>query len=165
LIELMIVVAIIGLLAAVALPNYSSFQLKSNTGEVKSNLAAIITAEEAYFAEYGRIIATTAEPSAIPGAHQASFSSATPGCRTLGFSPEGRVYFSYGVGLTLGAGTPGYTIDAGADLDGDSVNQYWAYAKVSSAGVRATAIVGCDESAVELEMIYPCTPESGQSVF
>jgi prepilin-type N-terminal cleavage/methylation domain-containing protein len=41
LIELMIVVAIIGILAAIAIPNFVRFQLKANTSEAKLNLAAI----------------------------------------------------------------------------------------------------------------------------
>ena len=53
LIELMIVVAIIGILAAIAIPNFLQFQLRSKTGEAKTNLAAMRTAEEGYFAEYG----------------------------------------------------------------------------------------------------------------
>ncbi|MEN8160249.1 MAG: prepilin-type N-terminal cleavage/methylation domain-containing protein, partial [Myxococcota bacterium] len=40
LIELMIVVAIIGILAAIAIPNFLQFQLRSKTGEAKTNLAA-----------------------------------------------------------------------------------------------------------------------------
>ena len=57
LIELMIVVAIIGILAAIAIPNFLKFQLRSKTGEAKTNLAALRTAEEGYFAEYGVYIA------------------------------------------------------------------------------------------------------------
>ena len=53
LIELMIVVAIIGILAAIAIPNFLRFQLKAKSSEGKTNLAAIRTAEESYFAEYG----------------------------------------------------------------------------------------------------------------
>ena len=45
LIELMIVVAIIGILAAIAIPNFLRFQLKSKTSEGKVNLAAIISME------------------------------------------------------------------------------------------------------------------------
>ena len=53
LIELMIVVAIIGILAAIAIPNFLRFQLKSKSSEGKVNLAAIRTAEESYLAEFG----------------------------------------------------------------------------------------------------------------
>ncbi len=53
LIELMIVVAIIGVLAAIAIPNFLKFQIRSKAGEGKVNLAAIRTAEEAYFSEIG----------------------------------------------------------------------------------------------------------------
>ena len=41
LIELMIVVAIIGILAAIAIPNFLQYQLKSKTTEAKTNLAAM----------------------------------------------------------------------------------------------------------------------------
>ena len=51
LIELMIVVAIIGILAAIAIPNFLTFRLKAKTSEAKSNLGAIRTVEEAYKAE------------------------------------------------------------------------------------------------------------------
>ncbi|WP_300671800.1 type IV pilin protein [Desulfoluna sp.] len=51
LIELLIVVAIIGLLAAVAIPNYSKVQCKSKQAEAKKALNDIRTAQEAYYAE------------------------------------------------------------------------------------------------------------------
>ncbi len=51
LIELMIVVAIIGILAAIAIPNFVKFQARSKQGEVKSNLKALFTAEKSYFQE------------------------------------------------------------------------------------------------------------------
>ena len=51
LIELMIVVAIIGILAAIAIPNFLKFQAKSKTSEAKTNLKAIYTAETAYYSE------------------------------------------------------------------------------------------------------------------
>ncbi len=60
LIELMIVVAIIGILAAIAIPNFLRFQLKSKTSEGKVNLAAMRTAEESYLAEFGRYVAAEA---------------------------------------------------------------------------------------------------------
>jgi type IV pilus assembly protein PilA len=51
LIELMIVVAIIGILAAIAIPNFLKFQAKSKQSEAKTNLKAIYTAETGYFGE------------------------------------------------------------------------------------------------------------------
>ena len=62
LIELMIVVAIIGILAAIAIPNFLQFQLRSKTGEAKTNLAAIRTAEEGYFAEFSNYVAAAETP-------------------------------------------------------------------------------------------------------
>jgi type IV pilus assembly protein PilA len=51
LIELMIVVAIIGILAAIAIPNFLKFQAKSKQSEAKTNLKAIYTAETSYYGE------------------------------------------------------------------------------------------------------------------
>jgi type IV pilus assembly protein PilA len=49
LIELMIVVAIIGILAAIAIPNFIKFQARSKQSEAKVNLKAAYTAQKAYF--------------------------------------------------------------------------------------------------------------------
>lgn len=51
LVELMIVVAIIGILAAIAIPNFAKFQARSKQSEAKSNLKALYTAERSYFQE------------------------------------------------------------------------------------------------------------------
>jgi len=50
LIELMILVAIIGILADIAIPNFLKFQAKAKQAEAKSNLSAIYVAQLAYFA-------------------------------------------------------------------------------------------------------------------
>ena len=54
LIELMIVVAIIGILAAIAIPNFLRYQAKSRQAEAKTNLGAVFVAETAFFAEQSR---------------------------------------------------------------------------------------------------------------
>ena len=52
LVELMIVVAIIGLLAAVGIPQYQKFQARARQGEAKASLSALYTAEQSFFGEW-----------------------------------------------------------------------------------------------------------------
>lgn len=51
LIELMIVVAIVGILAAIAIPNFLNYQARAQQAEAKANLGAIFTNMTAYAAE------------------------------------------------------------------------------------------------------------------
>ena len=51
LIELMIVVAIIGILAAIAIPNFLKYQAKSKQSEAKMNLGSLGTSAATYHAE------------------------------------------------------------------------------------------------------------------
>ena len=52
LVELMVVVAIIGLLSAVAIPNFQKYQARSKTSEAKLQLAAIYTAEASFYSDF-----------------------------------------------------------------------------------------------------------------
>ena len=49
LVELMIVVAIIGILAAIAIPDFMKYQAKSKQVEAKSNLGAIYVSQISYY--------------------------------------------------------------------------------------------------------------------
>ena len=90
LIELMIVVAIIGILAAIAIPNFMKFQAKSKQSEAKGNLKGIFTSQKAYYQEKNRY-------SSLVG--------------TIGFAPErGNRYAYY-----LGAATTLISRTDGAD--------------------------------------------------
>ena len=53
LVELLIVVAIVGVLATVGIPTYKKMVRKARQAEPKANLAAVFTVESAFFAEYG----------------------------------------------------------------------------------------------------------------
>lgn len=66
LIELMIVVAIIGILAAIAIPNFLQYQMKSRQSEAKTNLQAIKTSEVSFQAEQGCFIGLAAEGVILP---------------------------------------------------------------------------------------------------
>lgn len=52
LVELMIVVAIIGVLTAIAIPNFQAFQARSRQSEAKAALTSIYTAEQAFHSQW-----------------------------------------------------------------------------------------------------------------
>jgi type IV pilus assembly protein PilA len=81
LIELMIVVAIIGILAAIAIPNFIRFQARSKQSEAKSNLKALFTAERSFFQEKDKYDTYI---------------------RSIGFSPERGNRYAYRVGTCAG---------------------------------------------------------------
>jgi len=158
LIELMIVVAIIGILAAIAIPNFLRFQLKAKSSEGKVNLAAIRTAEESYLAEYGTYVTAAATPTTAPSTvKQAWPAAASPpaGFDIMGWSPEGAVYFQYST--TTAAAPPAFSANAAGDLDADATTQNWAY---SSDGV-----LGCALAAASPKTVVACAAADGNSIF
>jgi type IV pilus assembly protein PilA len=52
LVELMVVVAIIGVLSAVAVPNFKKYQAKSKTSEAKLQLSAVYTAQQSFYSDF-----------------------------------------------------------------------------------------------------------------
>lgn len=54
LVEVMVVVAIIGILAAIAIPSFIRFQARSKQSEAKTNLRAVFTGERSRFGERDR---------------------------------------------------------------------------------------------------------------
>jgi type IV pilus assembly protein PilA len=51
LLELMVVIAIVGILAAVSVPTFLKFQARAKQSEAQSNLKALYTSQKAYFQE------------------------------------------------------------------------------------------------------------------
>lgn len=173
LIELMIVVAIIGILAAIAIPNFLRFQLKSKSSEGKVNIAAIRTAEESYLAEFNAYVGATASPAGAPSSAKQVFvnvDGAGAGFDQLGWSPEGQVFFQYEVAFES-ASPSAYTITAAADIDADGTNQVWGYVKPvtgTNAGVAPASHGICTANGIagnQLTTVGPCATTHGQSVF
>ena len=162
LIEIMFVVAIVGVLTATAIPLFLNYQLRSKSAEAKTNLGTIKVLEQAHFSERGGYVSVAPEPATIPGANAALF-DANGSFYPLGFEPEGRVYFSYGVAVTDDG--VGFTADGAADIDGDGFPQIWGISKPDGNGGRAPGRVGCNAAALKAEQIGPCDPTYGTSVF
>ena len=119
----MIVVAIIGILAAIAIPNFLNFRLKAKTSEAKSNLGAIRSTQVAYFAEWNTWVGNqgwTPVGGRSGDGTKVSW-DATTRFSILGFAPEGRVFFDYNMeGNDWPTGVQGFTANAEGDLDADT---------------------------------------------
>ncbi|MBL6990981.1 MAG: pilin, partial [Bacteriovoracaceae bacterium] len=61
LVELMVVVAIIGILSAIAIPNFKKYQAKSKTSEAKIRLASLYMAETSALTDYDTYASCLAE--------------------------------------------------------------------------------------------------------
>jgi type IV pilus assembly protein PilA len=57
LIELMIVIAIIGILAAIAIPQFSAYRTRSYNSSAESDLRNAATAQEAYYVDHQTYVA------------------------------------------------------------------------------------------------------------
>ena len=97
LVELMIVVAIIGILAAIAIPNFVAMQLKAKRAEVPSNVDGIKTAELAYDAAFDGYVAAPNYPGITTKSQNAWDDKAASGFNTIGWKPDGDVRGSYAV--------------------------------------------------------------------
>lgn len=122
LIELMIVVAIIGILSAIAIPEFSAMQLRAKRSELPANLDAVRTAEIAYHAEWGEFTSILATPPAVPGRVATIFTGGGfVGYEMVGWKADGRVrgiYFVTAANVTNPL-LDDFTATAQADIDGD----------------------------------------------
>lgn len=137
LIELMIVVAIIGILAAIAIPNFLQYQMKSRQSEAKTNLGAIKTSEVSWQGERGCYLTVGRWPiAALPVA-------GTKSAPINWFNPAAPVVTAAGPqGWCVGAAGPGVTTGTFADLGFQPTgNVLYQYA-TGSYGVAHTSCLG-----------------------
>lgn len=144
LVELMIVVAIIGILASIAIPMFVEMQFKSKRAEVPMNVKAIKEAEEIFNADEDGYLAVASFPSANPpGKATQAWTSSSTGFNQLNWRPDGEVRGVYSVTTTAPSSTtPGgdFVVSGRADIDGDSVELLYTATK----SLNSTRITGKD---------------------
>jgi prepilin-type N-terminal cleavage/methylation domain-containing protein len=120
LIELMIVVAIIGILAAIAIPKFANLIRKSNEGASKGNLGSIRGALSIYYGD-------------LEGQYPNDMSSLTVSGKYLTSIPMGK--------------TPNYHNDSNTVLNGaaadDTSGSRWVYNNVTGNANMGTVWVNC----------------------
>jgi len=158
LIELMIVVAIIGILAALAIPAFISYIRRSKTGEATANLNSLFKSAASYYAQertgrgttsttagFCTVGTSTTENPPAPAPDQDKHQFETdpetyPNMAALGFTIADPVYYAYSItsdGVSTCGRTPGqttvYTFTAHGDLDGDDTISTFELAAGTSA--------------------------------
>lgn len=175
LVELVIALAIIGVLTAAALPSFLRYQLRARSSEALVNLGAIATNQAIYFAEHGVFVEVASPvPASAPGSSRSAW---TPGSNfdALGWAPEGGVQFQYQVVADNSqAESVRFTAEARGDVDGDGQPSFWGFIKPSASGGLSGAFPGttCMGSGVvagntihAVDTPGPCDTSSGRLVF
>jgi type IV pilus assembly protein PilA len=133
LIELMIVVAIIGILAAIAIPNFLRFQARAKQSEAKQNLGAIFTAYNTYIADNNT----------FPSAASITLGTTSFNCLAVAdWEPKGQIRYNYNCvnteayspainnsscnpPVTTAATVTDWTVAACGNIDNDTTVDEW----------------------------------------
>lgn len=174
---MMISVAIVGILAAIALPNFVRYQIKTKTVEAKTLLGSIRSSQEAFLAEFDNYANIAQQsPPGPPGPDKRLWPTNdpcpgtcgrtnAPSCDSfdcIGFRPSVPVYYVYAAPHRLGNGsiTPEYASGASGDLDGNGIRGSYGYRSSNSnlnVGVIADGVSTCPAN-IEIETIFSCPP-------
>ncbi|MFO0624296.1 MAG: prepilin-type N-terminal cleavage/methylation domain-containing protein [Polyangiales bacterium] len=151
LVELMIVVVILGILAAVAIPAFTRYVKRSKTSEATGNLAKIYQGEVSYYQASAErqstatFINATANPSGAPSSGKYAANVAAwnqPGWREIGFTLDTGSYYQY----TATGATDSFTATAVGNLDGDGTNSTFSRVGANANGeIQGAPVVITEE--------------------
>ena len=151
LVELMIVVVILGILAAVAIPAFTRYVKRSKTSEATGNISKIYQGEVSYFnqsseqsvASFASAVATPSDtPSASKFPAQPTAFTGDSGWSAIGFSVDSPLYYAY----SATASASSFNAVATGNIDGDGVNSTFSRSAALNAGeIQGAQIVIANE--------------------
>jgi prepilin-type N-terminal cleavage/methylation domain-containing protein len=134
LLELMVVVAIIGVLVSIGIPQFIKYQASSRRSEAYVNLAAVARLQNSYLAEQGEYFEAGAWPdfTAYGGLSTRKMewdAASDVAYAELGWRPEGQVFYTYdtNTGATPCTCSICFTATAVGDVDDDDLNSAVMY--------------------------------------
>lgn len=133
LIELMVVVAIVGILSAVAVPSYQKYQAKSRSSEAKLQLAAAYNALTAFQSEYNTYASCLREMGFDPTPEQSNRYYAV-GFASVTTTLNGNAETAGAACPDGGAGNVNHLFPAGKQVDGTAAATTLPAGNVPTAG-------------------------------
>lgn len=138
LVELMVVVAIIGILSAVAIPNFQTYQSKSRSSEARLQLSSIYTAELSFASDFDNYATCLLDMGYSPGGNAAN-----------DYNGANRYY-------AVGFGAPEAALD---DINGSNCTNDDANAQFVD-GLRSTGGASADDTFLRAAATVPATGAS-----
>jgi prepilin-type N-terminal cleavage/methylation domain-containing protein len=168
LIELMIAVAVIGLLASIAIPSFQLMQFRAKQAERAVIMAAMVHSIDELWARDGRfpdvagtdswLWLTYDQPDFTPTTRRQGWRytavDPTDHWNLLSITVEGGVYYRYGGWARTTGNQRIYHLYAYGDLDGDGVQNRWTKEWYYVNGVRQTVTGGtldCSDCSIGFE--------------
>ena len=125
------VVPMLGILGAIAIPNFVAMQYRAKRAEIPANIDGIRSAEIAYMEAFGVFVAQDEwVPSVQAGKLQQAWVTGT-GFDDLGWAPDGLVRGGYRVEITDDG--QDFIVHGRCDIDGDGVEAHYTATRTAAA--------------------------------
>ncbi len=122
---MLLVITILGLLVALAVPEFTRYKLNSQRSEMFVNLKGIAQAEIVFYNEYDKLVECSSSPGTNSDGSLRDFDPTISGWELLGWRPDGQVRCNYNVDVIDNNGVEWARPESTCDLDNDNVYASW----------------------------------------